>query len=72
MIGGRSFPARHAGGADRWHPLALMEGATENAAVVQALSTTCLRAGLIRQCRGCSSLTVRRHCRVRSGAVSDA
>src|SRR5438270_1888887 len=54
------------------HPLGLVEGATENTAVVQASSTIWSRAGSIRRCRGCSSSTDRRRSRKRSGAASGA
>jgi hypothetical protein len=54
------------------HPLALAEGATENAAVVQALIDDLKNAGLIRRYRGYSSSTARRRCPRRSGAASGA
>lgn len=52
------------------HPLALVKGATENAAMVQALLDTWSRAGSTRRCQDCSSSTARRRCRRRSAAPS--
>lgn len=55
------------------HPLALVEGATENAATVQALLDNLISRGLdrsTRRCQDCSSPTARRRCRRRSAAPS--
>jgi hypothetical protein len=53
------------------HPLGLIEGATENAATVQALIDNLVSAGSIRRCRGSSSSTARRPCPKRSAEPSD-
>lgn len=46
------------------HPLALVEGATENAATVQAMLDNVVSRGLLaRQCQDCSSSTARKRCR---------
>ena len=42
------------------HPLGLVEGATENAAVVQALIDNLMNAGSTRKSAGCSSSTAPR------------
>jgi Transposase, Mutator family. len=52
------------------HPLGLIEGATENAATVQALIDNLSSAGSTRRWRGCSSSMAPRPCRRRSGEPS--
>ena len=55
------------------HPLGLVEGATENAAMVRALIAELDRPGpRSGRARACSSSTDRRRCRRRSGAPSGA
>jgi hypothetical protein len=51
------------------HPLALMEGATENAAVAQALIDNLIERGLDPAVPRLFIMTARRRCRGRSGAV---
>ena len=53
------------------HPVGVLEGAAENAAVVQALLDHLVdRGGWTRRCVVCSSLTGRRHCGMRSAGCS--
>jgi len=63
-------PAIGVDGEGNKHPLALVEGATENAATVQALLDNLVSRGLARQCQDCSSSTARKRCRRRSAAPS--
>ena len=57
------------GGGNK-HPLALVEGATENAATVQALLDNLVSRGLAPRYQDCSSPTARKRCRRRSAAPS--
>ena len=52
------------------HVLAVVEGATENTVVVQALLDNLLARGSIRRCPGCSSSMARRRSAKRSATPS--